>query len=107
MTTNTELVDTYFDRAVQPDVNAYVALFAATAVVEDDGHQYRGVDAIRTWRSGTVAVHYEVLNTVVGDDGTTARVRISGEFAGSPVVLLFRFGFDGDGRIVSLAIRPE
>lgn len=90
MTTNTDLVRRYFDRADSGDVHAYLQLFAPTAVVEDDGHRYSGLQSIRSWRGGTVPVRSQVLD-VLNEDGGSARVRISGQFPGSPVVLVFRF----------------
>jgi SnoaL-like domain len=108
MTTHSELIDTYFVRAAGPDLDAYLQLFAANAVVEDEGHQYRGIETIRAWRGSTVPVRYEVLDAsaAAGTGLTTTRVRISGEFPGSPVVLVFRFVFDTNGRITELTIRP-
>lgn len=106
MTTHTDLIDSYFQRADGPDPEDYLHLFAPTAVVEDDGHRHTGIDAIRTWRSSTIPARFDVLDVSVGK-AATARARISGEFPGSPVVLVHRFEFDGDDRIASLTISPE
>ncbi|WP_103564322.1 nuclear transport factor 2 family protein [Actinomadura rubteroloni] len=106
MDTPTELIDDYFHRATDPDLERYFAQFAAGALVEDEGVEHRGIDAIRGWRRGVPPVRYEVLDVVTGEDGiTTARADISGEFPGSPVTLTFRFAFDVDRRIESLTIR--
>ncbi|WP_111768637.1 nuclear transport factor 2 family protein [Nakamurella deserti] len=103
MTSHTDFVDRYLRRAAADDVDAHLALFAPDAVVHDDGHTHVGLDAIRAWRSATVPVRSDVLD-VTEEGGTTARVRISGDFPGSPVVLRFRFAVDHTGRITSLTI---
>lgn len=106
MSTPTELVRTYFHLAVEADLDAYFAQFAASVLVEDEGHEYRGIDEIRGWRTSGPPVRYDVLDIDTGEDGiTTARADISGDFPGSPVILTFRFGFDADGRIELLTIR--
>ncbi|SDP36746.1 SnoaL-like domain-containing protein [Nakamurella panacisegetis] len=110
MTPHVDQIATYFTRASGPDLDTYLALFAEDAVVEDEAHQHRGVDAIRTWRSGTPSVRSEVLDTSVDGtgNGQIAHARISGDFPGSPVVLAYRFHFDDSGHIASLSIRlPE
>lgn len=104
MTTYTDSIARYFEIADARDVDAYVDLFAPDAVVHDDGHTHVGRDGIRAWRSATISVRSDVLDVTDGDDDTTAQVRVSGEFPGSPVVLGFRFGFDDDGRITTLDI---
>jgi ketosteroid isomerase-like protein len=52
----TEFVTRYFELAARPDNTGYLAQFAPDAVVEDEGHTYRGVDAIRDWRATVPAV---------------------------------------------------
>lgn len=101
-----DLVDRYFARAVDPDPSGYFALFAADAVVEDDGHVHRGIDAIRAWRTSVPPVRYDVRATTTAADGATvARVEVSGDFPGSPIDLTHTFGVTVDGRIGALTIR--
>lgn len=100
MTTHTDSIARYFEISDARDVDAYVDLFAPDAVVHDDGHTHVGRDGIRAWRNATISVRSDVLDVT----DAVARVRISGEFPGSPVVLGFRFGFDDDGRIATLEI---
>jgi hypothetical protein len=100
------VVDNYFRLAVDSDTEAYFAQFAPTAVVEDEGHEYHGINAIRSWRTSVPPVRYDVRDVVSGGDGvTTAHAEISGTFPGSPVTLSFRFGLDADRRIELLIIR--
>jgi ketosteroid isomerase-like protein len=101
----TEFVTRYFELAARPDNTGYLAQFAPDAVVEDEGHTYRGVDAIRDWRSAVPAVSYGVRDVQSVADDTVANVQISGDFPGSPVDLSFRFTFTGTGSIQALAIR--
>jgi hypothetical protein len=110
MTTTDEaiahVIDNYFRLAVATDTEAYFAQFTPSAVVEDEGHEYCGIDAIRGWRTSVPPVRYDVRDISPGDDGvTTARAEISGDFPGSPVTLTFRFGLDADRRIELLTIR--
>jgi hypothetical protein len=105
MTSTQDLVARYFVLAADPDLEAYRAQFADDAVVEDEGHVHRGIDAIRAWRTSVPAVHYDVRAVEPTDDGERALVVISGDFPGSPVDLAFTFTY-ADGRIRTLTIRP-
>ncbi|BBG05519.1 MULTISPECIES: nuclear transport factor 2 family protein [Pseudonocardia] len=105
MTAPHDLVDRYFALSAPGHVDELVALFTPDAVVADDGHEHRGSEGIRRWRAPVPAVQHDVLETGPDGDGLLSRVRISGDFPGSPVVLLFRFGFAGP-LIESLHIRP-
>jgi hypothetical protein len=51
MTDTTTLIGRYFSLAPQADVDAYFAQFAEDAIVEDEGVQQVGIDAIRAWRT--------------------------------------------------------
>ena len=51
MTDHTTLIHRYFDLASQPDTQAYFAQFTEDAIVEDEGVQLKGIDAIRAWRT--------------------------------------------------------
>jgi hypothetical protein len=105
MTETSELITQYFALATQPDSDPYFAQFIADATVEDEGHEHHGVDAIRAWRTQVPRVTYDVQS--VESEGTlrVAKVNISGDFPGSPVVLTFHFTFTAGGQISALAIR--
>ena len=99
------VIDRYFQLAPLADTDAYFAQFDANATVEDEGHEHRGMAAIRLWRSEVPTVSYEV-GDIRGDDGKhVARALIAGDFPGSPVELHFHFTFTDDGLIESLRIR--
>lgn len=101
-----ELIQRYFDLAVAPDLSPYYAQFAEDALVEDEGRERRGIDAIRAWRGEVPQVEYSVRDVVPNGTGEDAHVDIAGDFPGSPVRLTFHFEFTADGRISVLTIRP-
>ena len=101
-----ELVRRYFTLAAQPDSEAYFALFADDAAVEDEGSEHRGLPAIRQWRAKVPLVRYDVTALAEAADGVVATTTISGDFPGSPVVgLKFHFQLR-DGLIQRLSINP-
>ena len=101
-----ELIDRYFDLAPQPDADAYFAQFADDAIVEDEDHAYRGIAAIRAWRTKVPRVTYTIHDVTTSSTGHDAAVDIAGDFPGSPVTLTFHFQFAASGHITALTIRP-
>ncbi|MGC3863454.1 nuclear transport factor 2 family protein [Micromonospora chersina] len=102
-----DMIRRYFALAGQPDQEAYFALFADDAVVEDEGKSYRGIRAIREWRRETPLVSYEITDVEDGPAGTVVTATISGDFPGSPVAgLRFRFEDYDDAEIRKLRIAP-
>jgi hypothetical protein len=106
MTNPADLINRYFRLAPEADTDAYFALFEDDATVEDEGHEYHGVDAIRAWRSEVPTVSYAVGDVESRDGEHIAHAEIAGDFPGSPVTLAFRFAFTDDGYIQTLTIRP-
>jgi hypothetical protein len=100
----TELVEQYFALAVDDDPERYLAQFADDAEVVDDGQRR---DDLRAWRRDVPAVTYGVEAVRPREGGADADVLLAGDFPGSPVRLDFAFGFDAEGRITALAIRPR
>ena len=70
MTDATTLIRRYFDLASQADLQPYFAQFADHAIVEDEGVQRNGIDAIRAWRTEVPPVAYTVHDIVTADPGT-------------------------------------
>jgi alpha-D-ribose 1-methylphosphonate 5-triphosphate synthase subunit PhnI len=99
------VIDRYFARAADPDLDAYFAQFAADAVVEDEGNLYEGIDAIRGWRTTVPPVSYHLRRVEPTERGRRAVAEIRGDFPGSPVTLGFAFVVEGD-TIRELTIRP-
>ncbi|MFI8566248.1 nuclear transport factor 2 family protein [Rhodococcus sp. NPDC078407] len=103
--TESQTIDRYFELAPMADLEPYFDLFAPDAVVEDEGREYHGIDAIRSWRTEVPQVHYDVLSVVESGSGRMATAQISGDFPGSPVNLAYWFELTQDGRIAVLRIR--
>lgn len=102
-----EIIRRYFAAASQPDSEAYLALFAADAVVEDEGRTHVGIDAIRAWRGEVPLVTYEITDVAQTPEGTVVTATITGDFPGSPFAgLRFRFEDYDDQRIRRLRIAP-
>jgi SnoaL-like domain len=101
------IITTYFDVAAQGDPNSYLALFDDDAVVEDEGKTYRGIDAIRQWRSDVPLVSYDITSADGEPDGSVVvTCTITGDFPGSPFEgLRFHFVSFDETRIRLLYIR--
>lgn len=98
-------IDTYFSAGEQ-EAEAFAAAFAPDAIVHDEGICHRGPEEItRWWRSTQARYRHtsEPLDVETADGKTLVRARVSGDFPGSPVVLMFRFGLAAD-RITDLEI---
>ena len=82
--------------------------FTETAVVQDEGHTYRGRPAIRQWKADAAAKYQytsEPFACEQKDGKFVVTSRLTGNFPGSPVNLRFFFRLDGD-KIASLKIIP-
>ena len=103
-----DILDRYFKAQNAHDIDAMVACFAPDAVVQDEGHEYIGAEAIRAWKIGTSA-KYRItatpLESQTEGDRTVVVVKVAGTFPGSPANLTYRFGFSADGRIGALEVR--
>ena len=102
-----DVITRYFAAQAAGDVDALVALFAADAVVIDEGRTRRGTREIRAWRD-EVASAYEYTTRLLGvaDSGGgtyVARVHLEGNFPGGTVDLDHRFTVEGE-RISRLEI---
>ena len=106
MAAATDLIRQYFDLAPGSEAEPYFAQFADDAVVLDDGAEYRGLEAIRAWRTSVPSVVYQVGEVRTAGGEHSALVEIAGAFPGSPVRLVFQFRFTADGRIAALTIAP-
>lgn len=101
------IIRRYFELASQPDADAYLALFAADAIVEDESAEYRGIDAIRVWRREVPLASYEITDVDETPLRTVVTATISGDFPGSPFAgLKFRFEDYDRTEIRKLRIAP-
>jgi hypothetical protein len=92
------------DKAKDPDLVA--RCFTEDALVHDEGHDYRGIDAIKTWKEGSSSKYdyvVEPLDTTVANDNVKLHARLTGNFPNSPVELNFTFTLAND-KIAKLVI---
>ena len=81
------------------DANDAALPFADDAIVRDEGHDHKGLAAIRAWKAETVEKYHpivEVLDAAQVDGRTVVTGRVSGDFPGSPVELRYAFTLAGD-----------
>ncbi|KPF71393.1 ketosteroid isomerase [Bosea sp. AAP35] len=92
-------IKAYFEADSRNDVGALMATFSPEAIVEDEHQRHAGPEAIRDWWSEakrkTPHVNAPIEATTTGDV-TQVRTRVSGDFPGSPVTLLFTFTLRND-----------
>lgn len=87
------IIQRYFELASARDDDAFLALFAADALVEDEGGEHMGIDAIRTWRGKVPLVEHTITDVELTGDGVVVTCTIAGDFPGSPLAGL-RFHFE-------------
>jgi hypothetical protein len=101
------LVRRYFELAPSRDTDAYFALFAEDALVEDEGKEYAGIEAIRSWRTEVPLVEYEITDVEQAGNGVVVTARITGDFPGSPFEgLKYWFEELDDKHVKVLRIHP-
>jgi hypothetical protein len=99
-------IATYLAAVDAKDEDKLALCFAEDAVVHDEGRQYRGRDAIKSWNRETQRKYkytLEALDASVTDESVRVRAKVSGSFPGSPVELDYLFTLSND-TIVSLEI---
>ena len=94
--------------ADKSDSKAVSQCFNETAVVQDEGHIYHGLAAIKQWKA-EASTRYQYTSEPCAceyrDGKFVVTSRLTGNFPGSPVNLRFFFGLEGD-KIASLEIIP-
>ena len=106
MTTLTlpEPLAAYF--AAEHNPEALAQCFTAQAVVRDEGHTYKGIDAIKAFMAAASAKYSatSVPFSLEGEDGfQVVRANVTGNFPGSPIELSYRFRLES-GLIAQLEI---
>ena len=99
-------IQAYFTADAAQDGAALTAAFAPDAIVQDEGETHYGAQAILAWWQAAKAKYHhsaEPLDLSESAGKTVVRARVSGDFPGSPAVLHFSFGLEGD-RIRDLRI---
>ena len=103
-----DAVRAYMRLTADGDRAAAIVAFADTAHVTDDGHDYHGATAVRTWLD-RAASEYTFTTTPFAASSaaagqTTVTCHLEGNFPGSPVDLDYRFWLDSSQRIERLEI---
>jgi ketosteroid isomerase-like protein len=97
----------YLEAANHFDAAAAAACFTPDATVRDEAHSYVGTEAIKTWVSNT-SEKYRPQTTALDVRETgpvvAVKVRVEGQFPGSPVELDFEFSLRNDA-IAELTIK--
>lgn len=99
-------IQRYFDADNAGDGRQLAEAFGANGVVLDEGGSYHGAEAIADWWRATKAKYQHSAQPIEADDEggeIIVRARVTGQFAGSPATLTYRFRLAGD-RIASLGI---
>jgi hypothetical protein len=100
-------VATYLAAVAAKDADMLPLCFADDARVHDENHEYRGLDAIKSWKQETDAKYryvMEPLDASVSEDTVKLHVRLTGSFPSSPVELDYTFTL-ADDKIISLEIQ--
>ena len=98
----------YFRADEGSDREAFARCFTPDAVVIDEGRTYRGVEAVKRWKTETSArFTYTCEPLAMGEKGgrTVVTCRLTGTFPGSPLDLRFLFGLEKN-KIAFLEIVP-
>ena len=99
-------VTNYLAAVEAKDTEMLTLCFAEDALVRDEGREYRGLDAIRSWKQETQTKYkyrMEPLDASVSGKTVKLRARLTGHFPGSPVDLDYSFTLAND-KITSLEI---
>ena len=99
-------VTNYLAAIEAKDTDMLTLCFAEDALVRDEGRDYRGLDAIRSWKQETQTKYkysMEPLDASVSGKTVQLRARLTGDFPGSPVDLDYTFTLAND-KITSLEI---
>ena len=104
-----EVITRYQAAHDRHDVPVALSTFTADARVFDDGREYLGADAIRTWLA-TAASEFTFTRTLVnatslGPDSWLVVNHIEGDFPGGVVDLRYQFTLAGD-LVSELVIEP-
>lgn len=88
------------------DTDVLAQCFAPDAVVHDEGQTIRGLDAIKSWKQAAQAKYrytVEPLDATRYGESVRMRARLTGQFPGSPIEVVYTFTLAGD-RIAALQI---
>jgi len=102
-----EIIQKYVDASNRHDVQSILACFSDDAVVQDEGEELRGKEAIEGWIVKTIEkykFHFEPLRVEHEGVEIVVAVEVSGTFDGSPITLNYHFTIES-GQIVSFSVK--
>jgi len=100
-------IEAYFTTETGTGIGALNTMFTHDATVLDEGKTIVGIDAIIAWRAAAKAKYQYTADPLDSQENgvkSVIRVRLSGHFPGSPVVVTYTFSVH-DGKINALEIR--
>jgi hypothetical protein len=89
-----DVIDAYIQTSNSRDADRFGSLFSQDAIVHDEGQEYRGVVAIKRRLASTVKKYAFTLTPIdfsIEKHETVLRVKMEGDFPGSPLTVRFRF----------------
>ena len=101
-------IDLYLKAENSADIDVLSECFTQDAVVRDERRTYKGLAAIRKWKAETKAKYQhtvEPLSITAQGGNTLVKVRLAGNFPGSPIMLDFEFTLEGR-KIAFMEIHP-
>lgn len=104
--TLTPLLESFVTALNAQDSSAFVAQFTPDAVVQDEGREHRGSNAIKSWIEEAWEKYRPILEvTSVTENGTETILTglVSGTFDGSPLELHYHIDVT-NGKIAALRI---
>lgn len=101
-----KIIDDFIKASNEHNSDAYIACFIENAVVQDEGKDINGINAIKEWNewaSKEFKVKLEAIKLVDRNEETVLTASVSGDFEGSPVNLDYHFMISND-KIMALKI---
>jgi SnoaL-like domain len=103
-------IATFIEATNKHNSHEFLAVVADTAIINDEGHDYRGIAEIKKWSDEKVfaaKVTLEPIKISERNDNTVVRMKIDGNFDKTglpdPLVMDFHFTIDSD-KISGLSI---
>jgi ketosteroid isomerase-like protein len=106
-----QAITAFIEATNRHDTDELLATLTHDAVVTDEGQEYRGIAAIKTWSDEKYVgakVTLDVVDAVTNGDKTIVTVKVDGNFdkTGLPDPFLMDFHFTTDnGKVAALNIR--
>ena len=104
-------IGAFIDATNDHNSGEFLASLAETAIITDEGHDYRGIAAIKEWsdeRYIGASVTLETVDVINADGKTVVTAKVDGNYdktgLPNPLIMDFHFIVDGD-KIAALNIR--